>query len=238
MHSKRPFVVIQRVQRARELSWLAALALPVLVALVLGAEQGAVNADTALSELKAGNDHHASKKYDHPHQTVERQRELTKGQHPHAAVLSCADSRVAPEIVFDQGLGDIFDVRVAGNVATDSEIASLEYAAEHLDVPLIVVMGHQMCGAVTAALEAGEGHGHLPVLINAIRPAVDRASKMPGDKLSNAVRVNVQMVIDQLRGSKPILAPMVASGKVRIVGGVYSLDSGRFEWLPASGPAK
>src|SRR5690242_10903612 len=96
------------------------------------AAQEAPPADAALAELKAGNAHHATKHYAHPHQTAARQRELAAGQHPHAAILSCADSRVAPEIVFDQGLGDLFDVRVAGNVAGDTEAASLEYAAEHL----------------------------------------------------------------------------------------------------------
>src|SRR3954469_5865341 len=119
----------------------------------------AVTPETALAELKAGNDHHVSKQYRRPNQTAARQRELASGQHPHAAILSCADSRVAPEIIFDQGLGDLFDVRVAGNIAGDTETASLEYAAEHLDVPLIVVMGHQKCGAVTAAAEAGNPPG-------------------------------------------------------------------------------
>src|SRR3954453_16911005 len=116
-----------------------------LCSAVVGA-QDTPTADAVLRELKAGNDHHVAKRYQHPHQSAERQRELSSSQHPHATILSCADSRVAPEIVFDQGLGDLFDVRVAGNVAGDTEIGSLEYAAEHLDVPLFVVVGHQKCG--------------------------------------------------------------------------------------------
>src|SRR5262245_31554968 len=107
-------------------------------------------ADAVLGELKAGNQHHTAHHYTHPHQSAARQRELTQGQHPHAVILTCADSRVAPEIVFDQGLGDLFTIRVAGNIAADAEIASIEYAAEHLHTPLVVVMRHQRCGAASA----------------------------------------------------------------------------------------
>jgi carbonic anhydrase len=219
------------MRRARWISMSAVLAVAVLAA---RAQEPSVEA--VISELKAGNEHHAAKRYQHPNQTEARQRELASGQHPHAAILSCADSRVAPEIIFDQGLGDLFDVRVAGNVAGDPELASLEYAAEHLHVPVIVVMGHQKCGAVTAATQSGEAEGHLPTLVNAIRPAVERARKLPGDLVENAVRINVEMVVDQLRRSQPILSGLVAKHELQIVGAVYSLDSGRVEWLP-SGPA-
>jgi len=190
------------------------------------------SAADVLAELKAGNEHHATKHYQHPHQTAARQRELTTTQHPHATILSCADSRVAPEIVFDQGLGDLFDVRVAGNIAGDAEIASIEYAADHLGVPVVVVLGHQRCGAVTAATEPGEAHGHLPVLIAAIRPAVEQARGMPGDTIDNAVRINVENVVRQLTGSQPGLAGMTAAGRLQVVGAVYSLDTGKIEWLP------
>jgi carbonic anhydrase len=190
------------------------------------------SAADVLAELKAGNEHHATKHYQHPHQTAARQRELATTQHPHATILSCADSRVAPEIVFDQGLGDLFDVRVAGNVAGDTEIASIEYAADHLGVPVVVVLGHQRCGAVTAAAEPGEAPGHLPVLIAAIRPAVEQARGMPGDAIDNAVRINVENVVRQLTGSQPVLAGMTAAGRLQVVGAVYSLDTGRIEWLP------
>jgi len=220
-------------------SWIIGATLIALWALTigLGAQEKAPSADAVLAELKAGNDHHAGKKYAHPHQTASRQRELASGQHPHAAILSCADSRVAPEIVFDQGLGDLFDVRVAGNVAGDTEIASLEYAAEHLHVPVVVVMGHQKCGAVTAAADAGEPEGHLSALVGPIRPAVQRAKTMKGDTIENAVRINVEMVVDQLRGSKPILGELVSKHELRIVGAVYSLDTGRVDWLAASAGA-
>ena len=190
------------------------------------------SAADVLAELKAGNEHHATKHYQHPHQTAARQRELTTTQHPHATILSCADSRVAPEIVFDQGLGDLFDVRVAGNIAGDAEIASIEYAADHLGVPVLVVLGHQRCGAVTAATEPGEAPGHLPVLIAAIRPAVEQARGMPGGTIDNAVRINVENVVRQLTGSQPVLAGLTAAGRLQVVGAVYSLDTGKIEWLP------
>src|SRR6185436_20193667 len=162
------------------------------------------SAADVLAELKAGNEHHATKHYQHPHQTAARQRELTTTQHPHATILSCADSRVVPEIIFDQGLGDLFDVRVAGNVASDIELASIEYAASHLHTPLLIVMGHQKCGAVTAAAESGEAEGHLPSLLALIRPAVERAKAQPGDLIDNAVRLNVENVVQQVRGSAPV----------------------------------
>jgi carbonic anhydrase len=185
-----------------------------------------------LSELKAGNQRHVSHQYQHPHQSAARQKELVKGQSPHAVILACADSRVAPEIVFDRGLGDLFTVRVAGNIATDAEVASIEYAAEHLHTPLVVVMGHQSCGAVGAAIQGGEAAGHLSTLVHAIQPSVDAARKLPGDLTANAVRLNVENVVQQLRTSKPVLAPLVSEGKLKIVGAVYSLDTGRVEWLP------
>ena len=215
------------------MKWIAGI---LMVALALIADVRVQDKPPAaadvLAELKAGNEHHATKHYQHPHQTAARQRELTTTQHPHAAILSCADSRVAPEIVFDQGLGDLFDVRVAGNIAGDAEIASIEYAADHLGVPVLVVLGHQRCGAVTAAAEPGEAPGHLPVLIAAIRPAVEQARGMPGDTIDNAVRINVENVVRQLTGSQPVLAGLTAAGRLQVVGAVYSLDTGKIEWLP------
>ena len=191
----------------------------------------AITADAALAELKVGNAHHVQHQYHHPHETVGRQRELIAGQHPHAQILSCADSRVPPEIIFDQGLGDLFVVRVAGNVATDTEIGSLEYGAEHLHIPLLVVLGHESCGAVTAAVQGGAPEGHIVSLVNLIKPAVDKSRGMPGDPIANAVRLNVQMVVQQLRSSTPVLSELVAQGRLKIVGGVYSLETGKVTWL-------
>jgi len=191
-----------------------------------------VTADSALAELKAGNDHHVAHRYQHPHENAERQRQLVAEQNPHAQILSCSDSRVPPEIIFDQGLGDLFVVRVAGNVATDTELGSLEYGAEHLHIPLIVVLGHEHCGAVTAAVKGGAVEGHISSLVNLIQPAVDKTRGLPGDPIENAVQMNVEMVVKQLRSSTPILSEMVAHHKLRIVGGVYSLETGSVNWLP------
>ena len=216
--------------------WIDATSLVAAAGLMtLGAEESMPSADAVLAELKAGNAHHVAKTYQRPHQTEARQRVLASGQSPHCAILACADSRVPPEIIFDQGLGDIFDVRVAGNVADDDETASLEYAAEHLHVPLVVVMGHTRCGAVTAALEGGAAPGKLPHLLEALRPAVEQSAHEPGDRLDNAVRANVVNVVAQLRAAKPVLSDLVSEGKLRIVGAVYSIDTGRVEWLPDAG---
>ena len=198
------------------------------------AQDAVPTADVVLRELKAGNAHHAAKRYQHPHQSAERQRELQSAQHPHAIILSCADSRVAPEIILDQGLGDLFDVRVAGNVAGDTELASIEYAAEHLHAPLLVVMGLQKCGAVTAAAEPGEAAGHLPSLLTMIRPAVEAARTRKGDLVENAVRINVENVVRQIATSRPLLATLVSERKLTVVGAVYSLDTGKVDWLPQS----
>ena len=211
-------------------SWLVTPGL-----LVFGAQESLPSADAVLAELKAGNAHHMAKKYERPHQTAARQQTLASSQSPHCAILTCADSRVPPEIIFDKGLGDIFDVRVAGNVAGDDETASVEYAAEHLHVPLVVVMGHTHCGAVSAALEGGTLPGKLPQLIAALRPAVEQSAHEPGDRLDNAVRDNVVHVVEQLSAAKPVLSELVATGKLRIVGAVYSLETGKVVWLPPAG---
>ena len=125
-------------------------------------------------------------------------------------------------------------VRVAGNVATDTEIGSLEYGAEHLHIPLLVVLGHESCGAVTAAVQGGPPEGHIAALVDLIKPAVDKTRGLPGDPVANAVRTNVELVVKQLRSSTPLLSELVEHGKLKIVGGVYSLETGKVTWLPDS----
>jgi carbonic anhydrase len=214
--------------------WTDSISVVALALLLVGMQERMPSADAALAELKAGNVHHVAKKYQHPHQTADRQQLLVSGQTPHSAILTCSDSRVPPEIVFDEGLGDIFAIRVAGNVAGDDETASIEYAAEHLHVPLVVVMGHQQCGAVSAAVEGGTMPGKLPTLMAALQPAVDQSAHEPGDRIDNAVRDNVVHVVEQLRTAKPVLSELLEEGKLRIVGAVYSLDTGKVDWLPAA----
>jgi len=185
----------------------------------------------ALRELTKGNGRYAVHHPIHPHQDVKTQKQIAKAQHPFAAVLSCADSRVAPEVIFDEGLGDLFVVRVAGNIVDDAVQGSLEYAVEHLGVPMIVVLGHTRCGAVDATIKGGEPNTHIESLVRAIRPAVEAAGHQKGDLLDNAVRENVRLAVKQLRESQPILAKMLAEKRVEIIGAVYDLDKGTVEYL-------
>jgi len=215
--------------------WIVALLLLSLSILGIGQkDEEKVTADSALAELKSGNAHHVEHRYQHPHATVDRRRQLASGQNPHAEILSCSDSRVPPELIFDVGLGDLFVVRVAGNVVANTELGSLEYGAEHLHIPLLVVLGHQHCGAVTAAVEGGEAGGHINALVNLLVPAVQKSRGLPGDAVENAVKANVEMVVKQLRTSTPILSHLASQGKLRVVGAVYSLDTGKVTWLPDS----
>jgi carbonic anhydrase len=165
-------------------------------------------------------------------QAAKRRAELTKSQHPFAIILSCSDSRVPPEIVFDEGLGDLFIVRVAGNVLNDEGLGSIEYAVDILGARLIVVLGHQSCGAVDAAMKTvaakGKAPGHIQSLVTAIKPVVDSTPK--GD-LDTTIKANVKHVVDALRSSTPILKAKVDSGDVQVIGGYYTLDTGAVTFL-------
>ncbi|MBK5199360.1 MAG: carbonic anhydrase [Methyloceanibacter sp.] len=155
-----------------------------------------------------------------------------KAQYPIAAILSCSDSRVAPELAFDQGPGDVFVVRVAGNFVNDDGLASLEYAVNFLGVPLLMVLGHSNCGAVGAAIkvvmERAELPGHLPELIKAIEPAVIAAhGRHPGDLLAAAIEENVRVNVKRLIDDAPILSDALAAKKIAVAGGVYDLATGK-----------
>src|SRR2546428_5927950 len=190
-------------------------------------DQPSVAPAEAISKLKEGNGRYTSGNVQHPGQTAERRTELANTQHPFATIVSCSDSRVPPEIVFDQGLGDLFVVRVAGNVIDDHALGSIEYAVDHLGVRLIVVLGHQSCGAVKAAKETiaakSKAPGHIQSLVTAIQPAVEATAK--GD-LEATIKANVKDVAQALRSSTPILKPKVDSGELKVVGAYYSLDTG------------
>jgi carbonic anhydrase len=191
----------------------------------------AISGDAALHRLMQGNARYAANKVDSRDFSASRVGR-SKAQYPIAAILGCADSRVAPEFIFDQGLGELFVVRVAGNVLTEAGTASLEYAAQFLGVPLILVLGHSNCGAVAAAIKSAEGGaplpGHLPELIAKITPAVTATQSVPAaDHLAAAIAENVRLTEQQTGTTTPVLSQMVASGKVKVAGGVYDIATGK-----------
>jgi carbonic anhydrase len=224
-------------------------------------DQPTVSPAEAISRLKEGNGYFIAGNLQHPHestdertymaansyenagmvflgmttaQAAKRRAELTKSQHPFAIIVSCSDSRVPPEIVFDEGLGDLFIVRVAGNVLNDEGLGSIEYAVDILGARLIVVLGHQSCGAVDAAMKTiaakGKAPGHIQSLVTAIKPVVNSTPK--GD-LDTMIKANVKHVVDSLRSSTPILKAKVDSGDVQVIGGYYTLDTGAVTFLEA-----
>ena len=213
----------------------------------------------ALLRLKEGNSRFIAGNAQHPHETsderayiakhsyenpgvvslgmtteqaAKRRAELTKSQHPFAIILSCSDSRVPPEIIFDEGLGDLFIVRVAGNVLNDEGLGSIEFAVDALAARLILVLGHQSCGAVDAAMKTiaakGNAPGHIQSLVTAIKPVVQST---PKSDLDTMIKANVKHVVDTLRSSTPILKARVDSGDVQVVGGYYTLDTGAVTFL-------
>src|SRR5579863_10388129 len=194
--------------------------------------ENVLSPDAALDRLMKGNTRYIdglTKRHD-----FKNEREaLSKGQNPFAAVLSCADSRIAPELCFDTARGDVFVCRVAGNFADEEIIASFEYAVAVLNTPLIMVLGHEACGAVDATIKSIKDGttlpGHLPALVDAIRPAVEAAKNQPGDMLTNAIRENVKLNVDKLKSAGPILKSFVDDNKIHVVGGVYELRTGRLE---------
>ena len=163
--------------------------------------------------------------------------ELAKGQHPKAIILTCADSRVSPELVFNKSLGDLFVIRVAGNITDDAINGSIEYAAEHLHASVVIVMGHSSCGAVAAAVaDAKENqvsgiNNHVRALTDKIQEAVLFANEKDPDPIKNALISNIKYTVTLLRNSLPSLKPMVAKHELKVVGAVYHIDNGNIEWL-------
>ncbi|MBD2122645.1 carbonic anhydrase [Trichocoleus sp. FACHB-262] len=181
--------------------------------------------DQALKLLMDGNKRFVTRKLEKPRQDWARIQEVAKGQNPFAAVLSCADSRIPSEIVFDQGFGDLFVCRVAGNVATPEEIGSLEFGAAVLGTKVIMVIGHERCGAVEATMKGAQVPGQIGSLIDAIKPALSRANKFTGDPLAKSVKANVSLQVSKLKAST-VLADLIASGQLKVVGAYYDLDAG------------
>jgi carbonic anhydrase len=190
-------------------------------------------ADEALQDLIAGNQRFSKGQVSAPRRHPDDFRALAEAQYPEAVIVSCADSRVAPEILFDVGVGDIFVIRVAGNIiggAGATVKGSIEYAIAELNTPLVVVLGHSSCGAVKSAIQHINKKDKLPGsiegLVELVKPAVSRSHGTPGDPLENAIRENVQLGVERLQGLEPILAPRVKNGTLKITGGVYDLKTG------------
>jgi carbonic anhydrase len=181
--------------------------------------------DAALQRLMEGNQRFVQHQPQYPDQSQARLQEVAQAQHPFATILSCADSRVPAEIIFDQGIGDIFDVRIAGNIATPEAIGSIEYAVALLNTPLLMVLGHERCGAVTAAVQNEPLPGDISTFVKAIKPVVAKVKYQPGNTVDNAVIANVHYQIQLLKRS-PLLSERLQSGKLKIVGGRYDLDTG------------
>lgn len=187
--------------------------------------QNDMTPEEALEKLMAGNKRFVSNKRQNPNQDLARITELAGGQNPFAEILSCADSRVPSELVFDQGLGDLFVVRVAGNVANSDEIGSLEFGALVLGAKVLLVMGHERCGAVDAAIQDAQVPGQIGSILDSIRPAVGRVADNVSDRLTEVCKANVLLQIERLNAS-PVLSQLVQEGKLKIAGAYYDLDTG------------
>lgn len=198
-----------------------------LCPLAVSAQESAPDAGKALQRLKDGNANFVKNKTKHPNLGTERRALLRTGQNPLAVIVSCSDSRVPPEIVFDQGLGDLFVVRSAGNTVEKLGLGSIEYAVAVLNSPLIVVMGHEYCGAVAAAMSGKPAPGHIADVVKSIGPALPENSCQMKDKLDCGILGNIDAVVSQIQASEPILAPLVKSGKLQVVGAYYDFESGK-----------
>lgn len=195
----------------------------------------AITPDAALKRLMDGNARYVANTPNQKDFSAGRAARTT-AQYPFAAILSCADSRVAPELAFDEGPGELFVVRVAGNFVNDDGLASLEYGAKFLGTPLIMVLGHTNCGAVDATIKVLKDNaklpGHLPDLVNSIKPAVEKAkAQKPANLLEASIAANVALNVTRLKTARPILSKMEAEGKVKVVGAVYDLPTGKVNLL-------
>jgi carbonic anhydrase len=200
-----------------------------IVTLVFAAEHPAasVGADAALAKLKEGNARYVGSKVSVGKPTAARRAETAQSQHPFAIILGCADSRTPPEMIFDQNIGDIFVARNAGNLVDDHTLGTIEYAVEHLGVRLIVVLGHERCGAVTAALAGDTAPGHVQSIVRDIQPAVQAVKGKPGDQLHLAVAENARLMAEEIR-TKASFGDIAKD--VKIIPAVYDLDGGKVDF--------
>jgi carbonic anhydrase len=203
----------------------------------------ALSPEQALARLRAGNERFVKHKEKHPDISIDRRRALARtGQHPYAIILGCADSRVPPELIFDEGLGDLFVIRDAGNVVDDEVLGSIEYAVEHLGAHLVVVLGHEQCGAVSATVAVAAGRadapGHIKTIVDSIRPSVDETAGQPGDHVHNCVLANARRVARQIRESDPILKHAVEHNHLMVVAADYDLETSKVQFLDLPEPAR
>lgn len=187
--------------------------------------QNDLTPDAALKKLMDGNKRFVDRKRQNPNQDLVRLAEVAKSQKPFAAILGCADSRFPSEMIFDQGLGDLFVCRVAGNVATPEEIGSLEFGTLVLGAKVLVVVGHKRCGAVDATIKGAQVPGQIGSLLDAIKPAVESSKDQGGDRLENASKANVMLQAKRLKAS-PVISKLIEEKKLKVVGGYYDLDTG------------
>lgn len=191
-----------------------------------------LSADEALKKLKQGNKRFVQLHQKHPDESGKRRKEMLKGQHPFVIILSCSDSRVPPELIFDQGLGDIFEIRNAGNVLNDHVIGSIEYAVMHCGVKLIVIMGHQDCGAINATLSGVSETKYIQSLEDSIQPAVEKCIVKGLEVNSdNVVKAHVMQDIEELMEQDHELVEYMKKHNVKIIPAYYHLDSGKVDFL-------
>lgn len=182
--------------------------------------------ESILERLMVGNRRFVEFRQRNPRRSMGRRKELVSGQLPRAIVLGCSDSRVSPTVIFDQGLGDLFQIRVAGNLVDDMVLASIEYAAIYCETPLLMVLGHSDCGAINAAAAGGSPQGHLHCLVDAIMPSLAQVEGLPGDRIDNAVEANALRMARKLAESRQVLAEFVQEGRLMVVAAKYDLETG------------
>jgi len=196
--------------------------------------QNSISPDAALQRLMEGNERYVSGT-SKTHDFKAEREALVTGQNPFVSVLSCSDSRIAPEYAFDTARGDLFSIRVAGNFVTDEGLASLEYAVAVLGSPLILVLGHEDCGAINAGIKAVKDHtvfpGHIPKLTEALKGSIETVLKEPGSLPANAVTQNVKDSVKKLKNASPLLTDALSKGTLKVVGGIYRLASGKVELI-------
>lgn len=191
-----------------------------------------ISADEALKKLQKGNERFIKNHAKHPDESKKRKKEMLKGQHPFVVILSCSDSRVPPELIFDQGIGDIFEIRNAGNVLNNHVIGSIEYAVMHCGVKLIVIMGHQDCGAIAATLSGISETKYIKALEDSIQPAVEKCKKEGLEINSdNVVKAHIAQDIEELISQDNELVKYMQKNNVKIIPAYYHLDSGKVDFL-------